>query len=238
MKGENQDLEVLSVSVFVIELAWSLFLERWQRGLSISTVWLASMYSILSLVQIVWCRLSQWRGGCGEQRVGELCRVRQWTGALGSPPVGHEPAGDCDGHGHQSQQGSDHERYDKSYFAHAHIFIPTEACLGINSRFCSSFNGKDCVGLDLNLFSQLAGVNCGLFAGLSLLSSISICASTVLGLALAEANSDIALEPDVVAGRELESIEDTGEDSALTVIVPLSEDGGVGGTSILVGHQV
>ena len=106
MKSEDQDREVC-LCVCGRACIASLFLESWQRRVCIYSM--ASMYStILSLVQIVWCRLSQRWGGCGEEGVGELCRVRQWSGALGSPSVGHEPAGDCDGHGDQSQQGSDH----------------------------------------------------------------------------------------------------------------------------------
>ena len=87
-----------------------------------------------------------------------------------------------------------------------------------------------------DLFSELASEDRGLASSFSLLSSISIAARAVLGLALAKADSDVALEPDVVAGRELEGIEGGSEDTKIALIGPLPEDGGVSGTTIVVGY--
>ena len=87
-----------------------------------------------------------------------------------------------------------------------------------------------------NLFSELASEDRGLTTSFPLLPSVSIAARTVLGLALAEAHSDVALEPDVVAGWELEGIEGGSEDAKIPFICPLPEDGGVSGTAIVVSN--
>ena len=90
----------------------------------------------------------------------------------------------------------------------------------------------------MDFLSQLSSVDLGLFSSLSLLPSISIGASAVLRLALAEADSDVALKPDVVAGGELERIEHAGQHASLPVIVPLTKDGWISSTTILISHQV
>ena len=57
-------------------------------------------------------------------------------------------------------------------------------------------------------------------------------------LTLAEADADVALEADVVAGRELEGVKVGGEDAAGPVVVPLAEYLGVRGTAVVVRHEV
>ena len=62
--------------------------------------------------------------------------------------------------------------------------------------------------------------------------------STVLGLALFQAHSNVTLKRDAAAARELEGIEDRGQHSLLSLILPFSEDGRISGTAILIRHQV
>merc|ERR1719341_129727 len=49
---------------------------------------------------------------------------------------------------------------------------------------------------------------------------------------------DIALEPDVVARRELECIEARCEDPQVPLVLPLSKDGRVRSTPVIISHQV
>ena len=57
-------------------------------------------------------------------------------------------------------------------------------------------------------------------------------------MALAEANSDVALEPDVVLRGELEGAEDGCEDTLLTTVLPLSKNGRVRGATVVVCDEV
>ena len=101
-----------------------------------------------------------------------------------------------------------------------------------------SENGENGVAVDRYLLSQLASVDLGFRFRLSLLPPVDIVPGTVLRLALAEADCDVAVELDVVAAGELEGVEDGGEDSLLSLVLPLSEDGRILGASVLVSHQI
>ena len=136
----------------------------------------------------------------------------------------------------QRQQGSDHQRDDEADLGDTNILVSSPASLGVNQGVCSSLNGKNGVGVDGDLLSQLSGVDLRFILGLSLLPPVGVVPGTVLGLALAEAHSDVALEPDVVAGWELEGIEGGSEDAKIPFICPLPEDGGVSGTAIVVSN--
>ena len=162
----------------------------------------------------------------------------EWPRSLGSPPVGHQPAGHGDGHRHQRQQGRDHQRDDEADLGDTNILVSSPASLGVNQGVCSSLNGENGVGVDRYLLSQLASVDLGFRLRLSLLPPVGIVPGTVLRLALAEADSDVAVELDVVAAGELEGVEDGGEDPLLSLVLPLSEDGGICGTAVLVRHQI
>ena len=87
-----------------------------------------------------------------------------------------------------------------------------------------------------DLFSELASEDSALNSCVSSPPPVSIAARTVLRLALAEADPDIALEPDVVAGRELERIEARCEDTQVPLVLPLSKDGRVRGAPVIISH--
>jgi hypothetical protein len=57
-------------------------------------------------------------------------------------------------------------------------------------------------------------------------------------LTFSEAHSDVALEPDVVAAREFESVEAGQQALSVGVVFPFAEDGGICGAAVLVCHQV
>ena len=165
----------------------------------------------------------------------------QGARSLGPPPVRHQPARDRDGDGDQRKQRRDHQRDDEPNLGHAHVLVPAEAGLRVDAGLCPPLDGEDGVGLDLDLLPQLAGVHLGLLApglSLSLLAAVGVAAGAVLRLALAEADADVALEPDVVAARELEGVEHGGEHAALPLVLPLPEDAGVRGAAVFIGDQV
>ena len=85
-----------------------------------------------------------------EERVGELWRVGQRPGCLGPLPVGHEPAGDGDGHGHEGQQGRDDERDDEADLGDADLGVgrrrPLRRDLAVG---LASLERQDGVGLHL-----------------------------------------------------------------------------------------
>ena len=164
--------------------------------------------------------------------------MRQRPGGLRTSPVGHQPAGHRDGHRHQGQKGSDDERDDEADLGDANILVSSPASLGVNQGVCPSLNGKNGVGVDGDLLSQLSGVDLRFRLGLSLLPPVGVVPGTVLGLTLAEADSDVAVELDVVAAGELEGVEDGGENSLLSLVLPLSEDGRIRSTAVLVRHQI
>lgn len=66
----------------------------------------------------------------------------------------------------------------------------------------------------------------------------SVVAAAIHWLALAEANADVALEPDVVARRELERIETGQQAVRLCVVLPFSEYTRVRCAAILIRHLV
>jgi len=68
--------------------------------------------------------------------------------------------------------------------------------------------------------------------------SVGINTAAVLRLALAEADTNVALEPNVVLTRELEGGEDGGEHALATGILPLAKDGRIGGAPVIVGDHV
>ena len=162
----------------------------------------------------------------------------QRSSCLGSSSVGHQPAGHSDGHGHQGKESGDHQCDDESYLGDADLLISSAVPLGVNARLRPPLDGEDGVGLDHDLLSQLAGVDLGLLSGLSLLPAVGVTACAVLWLALAEADSDVALESDVVTAGELEGVEDRREDSSLSLVLPLPEDRGVCSTAVLIGDQI
>lgn len=57
-------------------------------------------------------------------------------------------------------------------------------------------------------------------------------------MAAAETDANVALETDVVAGRELEGVETGHQDLSLRVQGPFAKDARVGGTAVLIRHQV
>ena len=162
----------------------------------------------------------------------------QRSSCLGSSSVGHQPAGHGDGHRHQRQQGRDHQRDDEADLGDTNILVSSPASLGVNQGVGPSLNGEDGVGVDRYLLSQLASVDLRFRLGLSLLPPVGVVPGTVLWLTLTEADSDVAVELDVVAAGELEGVEDGGEDPLLSLVLPLSEDGGICGTAVLVRHQI
>ncbi len=57
-------------------------------------------------------------------------------------------------------------------------------------------------------------------------------------MAFAEADANVALESDVIAGREFESVESGDEDVSIGIQGPLTEDGGVSGATVLISNQM
>jgi len=68
--------------------------------------------------------------------------------------------------------------------------------------------------------------------------SVGVNTTAVLRLTLAEADTNVALEPNVVLTRELEGGEDGGEHALATGILPLAKDGRIGGAPVVVGDHV
>ena len=87
-----------------------------------------------------------------------------------------------------------------------------------------------------DLFSELASEDGALYSCVSPPPPVSVAARAVLWLALAEADSDIALEPDVVARRELERVEARGEDAQVPLVLPLTKDGRVRCAPVVISH--
>lgn len=56
-----------------------------------------------------WLRCCIW---IGKERIGELWWMWQWGQCLGPSPVGHQPAGHCNGDGNECQQRRDDQSYD------------------------------------------------------------------------------------------------------------------------------
>lgn len=78
----------------------------------------------------------------------------------------------------------------------------------------------------MDLFSELSGVDAASDLVLSLSAASTtlaerVVAATVLGLALAEADADVALELDGVAVGELECVKNGRQVSPLAVVLPL-----------------
>lgn len=192
-------------------------------------------------MQVVWCRLGQGLGR-REERVRELGRMRQGAARLGPPPVGHQPARDGDGHRHERQQRRDQQRYDEPDLGHANLLVAVEAAVDslLPDLLGLPVDGEDGVGLDEDLFSELARVDgtLDLVLALALLPAERVDVGAVLRLALAEADSDVALELDGARVGELERVEDGGEVAALPVVLPVAEDLGVGGAAVVVRHRV
>lgn len=57
-------------------------------------------------------------------------------------------------------------------------------------------------------------------------------------LTLSEANPDVALEPYVVAARELEGVEARLQALRVRIVVPLAEYSRIRGTTVLIGDQI
>ena len=76
--------------------------------------------------------------------------MRQRSFDFRSAPVGHEPAGDGDGHGHEGQQGRDDERDDEADLGDADLGIgrrrPLRRDLAVG---LASLERQDSVGLHL-----------------------------------------------------------------------------------------
>ena len=95
---------------------------------------------------------------------------------------------------------------------------------------------KKILSLYHDLFSELASEDSALYSCVSSPPPVGIAARAVLRLTLAEADPDIALEPDVVARRELERIEARCEDPQVPLVLPLSKDGRVRSTPVIISH--
>ena len=89
-----------------------------------------------------------------------------------------------------------------------------------------------------NAFHVALGPLLKLMVCLSSSPSVGIHTAAVLRLALAEADTNVALEPNVVLTRELEGGEDGGEHALATGILPLAKDGRIGGAPVIVGDHV
>lgn len=183
--------------------------------------------------------------------------MRERSVDLGPASVGHEPAGDGHSHGDERQKGGNDERDDEAHRRDAHLLAHHFRCFRrcAESLLAAAVQSKDRVGLDHDLLAQLAG-NDGLadlhFGEVVLgrfevavrvdLASASaaerVHAVAIDRLAAAEAHADVALEANVVAGRELERVERGHHHLGLWVLYPLAKDGGIRCASVLVRHQV
>ena len=75
--------------------------------------------------------------------------MRQRSGSLGSSPVGHQPAGDCDGHRHQRQQGGDHQRDDEADLGDADLLVARVPRAHVRPRTGLPLDRQDRVRLNL-----------------------------------------------------------------------------------------
>lgn len=69
-------------------------------------------------------------------------------------------------------------------------------------------------------------------------STERIVAATVDRLAFAEAHANVALEANVIAGRELEGVEGGEQTVGLAAVLPLAEDARIGSAAVLIGDQI
>ena len=78
----------------------------------------------------------------------------QRPGCLGPLPVGHEPAGDGDGHGDEGQQGRDDERDDEADLGDAHLRVGRRRPLRRNLAVgLASLERQNGVGLHLKMWT-------------------------------------------------------------------------------------
>ena len=168
--------------------------------------------------------------------------MRQRPGRFRPSPVRHQPATDCDGHRHQRQECRDQQRDDEADLGHAHLLVTREAAVNPLSPdpLGLAVDGEDGVGLDGDLLAELAGVDgaLDLVLGLSPPAAKGVDVGAVLRLALAEAHADVALELDSGRVGELEGVEHGCQVTALAVVLPIPEDLGIGGATVVVSHRV
>lgn len=176
---------------------------------------------------------------------------------LGSPPVGHEPARDGHGDGDEGQEGGDDERDDEAHRRDANLLTDNLRRLGRRTEalLAAAIERQDRVGLHHDLLAQLAGddrladfhfgqvvlrrLEIAVRVDLATTStSESVHSVAVDRLAAAEAHANVALEADVVAGREFECVERGHHHLRLRILNPLTEDGRVRCASVLVRYQV
>lgn len=181
------------------------------------------------------------------QRVRKVWRVRQRTLGLGSPPVCHEPAGNGYCHGDQRKQSGDHQGNDETELGQT----DTVNLLDFRTRFSSGchlvlllLKGQDGIGLHHDFLSKLPFLEGG--------AHLQVCAwrlstpSSAKGVytvavyrwTRSEADSNVALESQVVAAGKLEGIEACHQHLVLRIVLPVVKYRPVGGTAVGVGHLV
>jgi hypothetical protein len=174
--------------------------------------------------------------------------MRQRPRRLRPATIGHQPTGHRHRDRHQGQESRYYQRNDEADHGDANVFdsLSAGSFRRVHEPFLAPLEGQNRVRLDGYFFSQLAGDEvagdghvCVVFSvDVAFSSAEGVVASAVHRLTFSEAHSDVALEPDVVAAREFESVEAGQQALSVGVVFPFAEDGGICGAAVLVCHQV
>lgn len=173
--------------------------------------------------------------------------MRQRTLCLGSSPVCHEPAGNGHCHGDQRKQRGDHQGDDETKLGQA----DTVNLLDLWTRFGSGchlalllLESQNGIRLHHDFLSKLSFLE-----GSAHLQVCSRCLTTpspakgiyaiaVYGWTRSKADSNVTLEPQIVAAGKLEGIEACHQHLILWIVLPVVEDRPIGGAAVGISHLI
>ena len=199
----------------------------------------AAAYTAAACARVVRLLVQVVRHGGSGVGVGKVPTSR-------SSAVGHEPARNGSRNSDESEERRHDHREDEPQTREADVIdVLDPGSLDRSRRLgIPLLEGQDRVRLNHDLLAQgslLEGIRQEEILVRNLAptpAAVRVDAVTVDRRTGAEADADVTLEAQVVAGRELEGIEARHQGLLVRIVLPVPEDTGIRGTSVVVRHFV